>query len=378
MAAAGLLVSLLTTEGLADPLPPGKGDQESSPQEGQTSSVASMRLTPGLLRSVYLDTLGRPPRAAERGDQLGRQLGEILPGLIHSHEAWNNWLEEQLYFFLLLDNFRPETETVLSLPASLAEGSMGIRDALHRIVLSSSFDLRNPGADTFVTVVMEQLLGVTVQNDKRQLEIGKHLYSGGKGIFLSQSGTSQSDVVRISIEDRRCMRHFLKREYERILREEPGTRELARWSRRLERTPRAYPGLLMEWFLSEAYGRRLESRQTLPNRHFVRSLYVDLTDALPGPDEGRRMRNALDGLADARPLRSVIARLMLDSDRVKLPAKTEIKDPTAWIGGLFERLLGRKATPEELRIFVKTFHEPACRPATVLHALLSHPEYHVW
>ncbi len=88
------------------------------------------------------------------------------------------------------------------------------------------------------------------------------------------------------------------------------------------------------------------------------------------------MRDALDGLSDPGPLRSILARLLLDSGTAALPARAEIEDPTAWIAELFERLLGRTASAEELRTFVTAFHDPACRPSTVVYALISHPEYH--
>ena len=111
------------------------------------------------------------------------------------------------------------------------------------------------------------------------------------------------------------------------------------------------------------------------NSLFVRCLFVDLLDRLPEDDELEPMRNALDGLADSRPLRSVVVRLLLESGRAAVPAKAAIEDPTRWIGQQFPRFLGREATPEELRVFVTAFHEEGCEPSTILYALLSHSEY---
>jgi hypothetical protein len=53
-----------------------------------------------------------------------------------------------------------------------------------------------------------------------------------------------------------------------------------------------------------------------------------------------------------------------------------VRDPTAWVAGLFERLLGRAASEAELAAFVSAFHDPACKPGTVVYAIVSHPEYH--
>src|SRR5262245_3965806 len=263
-------------------------------------------LEPRMLRATFQDLLGHPPTRAERKAWLGSVFPTLLDATLGSEEFWRNWLDEQLYFFLLVDNFRPSTESILALPADLSGGKLGVREALHRIGLSSSFDRRNPGPDTYVTVVMEQLLGAEIQRSQRELEIGKRMYDGSTASFLGRTGNSQADVLRIVIEDRRTLQHFLRREHARLLREEAPAQALQDWTSRLERDPMAYPGLVREWLLSEAYSRRLSKRLPQPNRLFVRSLFVDLLDRLPDDEEASRMRNALDGLSDARPLRSLL------------------------------------------------------------------------
>ena len=347
-------------------------------QEARTEAPPAYALDARRLRAVFQDLLGRPPFAIEREEWLGRSCAELCDEVLDSEPFWQNWLEEELYYFLLIDNFRPSSERVLAIPADLADGRITVRDALQRIALSASFDRRNPGPDTFVTVVMEQLLGATVQKEPRELEIGKAIYDGEPGTFLGQRGSSQADVVRIAVDDRQALRHFLRREHERLLRAEPDSSDLAGWARDLEKERTRYVELLRGWILSDAYDRRLEDRRPQPNRVFVRSLFVDLKDELPGESEARRLRNALDGLADAGPLRSVIARLLLDSGQARIPRREEVRDPTAWIAGLFERCLGRAASDEELAVFVSAFHDPACRPETVVYAIVSHPEYQTW
>lgn len=341
-----------------------------------TESAPARILDPALLRAVHMDLLGRPPYRAEREEWRGRQLADLLARLVGSEEFWSHWTDEQLYYFLLIDNFRPASERVVAIPGDLAGNRIGVQDAVHRIVLSSSFDQRNPGPDTYVTVVMEQLLGVTVQKNPRELEIGKTLYDGGQGQFLGRRGSSQADVVRIAIEDDRFLRELLAREHERILRTEPRRKDVVRWARDLRKRPRDFDELVQQWVLSEAYTLRLAERIPQPNRLYVRAMFVDLVDRLPSADEERRMRNALDGLSDPGPLRSVLARLLLDSGTAVLPEKEGIEDPTAWVAALFEQLLGRSATDEELKEFVTAFHDPACKPETVVYALVSHPEYH--
>jgi hypothetical protein len=347
--------------------------------KGQAAAAASSpALDAGVLRAVHQDLLGRPPYAAEREAWLGRPLPELLDELLRGREVWEHWTDEQLYYFLLVDNFRPEQDRILALPLELFERRIGVREAIHRIALSSSFDQRNPGPDTFVTVVMEQLLHITVQDEARELELGKALYDGKPGVFLGQSGRSQADVVRIALEAPRFLVELLRREHRRLLRAEPAPKELAAWARALEADPLAYPSLLRGWILGPGYGRRLAEKIVQPNRLYVRSMYVDLFERLPDSEEERRMRSALDALSDPGPLRSVLARLLLESGSPAAPAKEAIGDPAAWVGGLFERLLGRPAEERELAACVTALHDPACRTATVVYALVSHPEYQTY
>jgi hypothetical protein len=332
----------------------------------------------GSLRRLFLDYFGRPPFADERSTWIGESRIKLIDSVLLTQEFWQSWLDEQLYYFLLIDNFRPTTESVRAIPAQLADGKIGVLEALHRICLSSSFDRRNPGPDTFVTVVMEQVLGLEVQKNARELEIGKKIYDGARGAFLGRSGSSQADVVHIAMEDRRALRHLLQREYERWMRQPAFEQDLSGWTEALERDPLAMRSVLCAWFRSKACDERLETRAPEPNRLFIRALYVDLLARLPDEGEAERLRSALDGLANSGPLRSLVARLILDSGKAPIPERESIPDAEAWIQGLFERLLGRSPLAKELATFVEAYADPACRPGTVLYAIVSHPEYQTW
>lgn len=345
------------------------------PSDERTQAAPARQLDHGMLRSVYFDLLGRPPFRAETDAWLGKGLHELLDELIASPEHWSAWYGQQLFHFLLIDNFTPQSQRVLALPASLAAKRLDVRDAIHQICLCSSFELRNPGADTFVTVVLEQLTGMTVQSNVRELEIGKAIYDGGEGLFLGRNGKTQADVVRIAIESKKFCREFLQREYHRVVRADPPKKGFASSIRSFCKSPASYPSLLRQWVLSEAYGQRLERRADIPNRLFVKTLFVDLLDRLPTAAEEEPLREALDGLSDSGPLRSIVARLLLDSDMVKLPTRDEIEDRGAWIRALFLRLLGREGTAAELTVFTEAFSDPACRTETVVYAIISHPDY---
>ncbi len=353
----------------------GRSTQD-EPQLPRTGEVPIRELDDRSLRTVFLTLLGRPPLADERERWLHRGLLELLDATLPSPEAWQHWFDEQLYYFLLIDNFRPMSEATSAIPEELTAGRLTVREALHRIALSPSFDLRNPGADTFVTVVMEQFVGATVQKSPRELEMGKSIYDGRRGSFLGASGESQADVVRIAIASREASRHFLAREHQRLFFADAESKDLSADLRRYHDDPGCYLEIVREWLFSPRWEDRLARPQPLPNRMFVRALFVDMLDRLPRPEEVEPIRNALDGLADSRPLRAVLVRLMLDSGWVSLPEKAAIADPAAWIEAEFDRLLGRGPRPDEVAAFVEAFRDPACRPQTVLLALLSDPDYH--
>lgn len=344
--------------------------------DGQPGEDPARTLGPWALRTLHLDLLGRPPFAKAHEHWLGRSFEELVEQLLGSEEFWRQWIEEQLYFFLLVDNFRPDPERLAEMPRALVEGRLNMREAIHRIALSPTFDLRNPGADTFVTVVMEQLCGLQVQKSPRELEIAKRIYDGVQGSFLGRTGSSQADIVRIAVESREAARALAAREYERHVHEAPDAEVLREWSQSLQTDPAKYLELLRAALSSDAYRARLENSVPMPNRLFVRSLFVDLMDRLPTDEEAEPLREALDGLGDSAPLRSVLARLMLDSGWADLPALAAIHDHRAFVTERFRRMLGREASEEELETFLTAMADPACRTETVLYAVLSHPEYH--
>ncbi len=327
------------------------------------------------LRAVCVDLLGRPPVPTERDRWLGRPLGQVLDQLWATEAAGKNWLDEQLYFFMLIDQFRPVGTSLDELPGRLVKGTMTAGEALHRIALSSSFELRNPGADTFVTVVMEQFCGIEVQSSRRELEIGKGAYDGRAGVFMGSRAESQSDVVEIAAGHKDAARFFVGREYERLTRSPMPKRDRARAGKRLHREPRAFPDLVKEWMASEAYAERVQRGAPMSNRTWVRAVYVDLGAPPPSGATTEALRSALDGLGDPAPLRSTIARMLLDAEGTRPPRGPELPDAGAWVLDVFQRLLGRAPSAEEASAFARVAAESGDGPALVLYTLLSSPEY---
>jgi len=352
-----------------------KGSLVGSGLEIRQGDIPGLIMDARAVRTSFLDFMGRPPFERELQRWSGMTRHALATALMGCEEFWQHWINEQLFYLMLIDNFRPAGEAFEQLPRELATHLLAPRDALHRLAVSASFDLRNPGADTFVTVVMEQLVGRNVQNSRGELAGGKAAYDGREARFLGKPAKNQADVVRIAIEDRAGTAHLLQREYERIVHRAPDPRELRGWVREVHREPSRLLEVMRLWYLSEPYDRRLEEPVAKPNRLFVRSLFVDLAGQVPAPDELEPLRSALDGLADSRPLRSVVARALIGSGRITLANKESISDPTIWITGRFERLLGRKPTADELEVFLEAFADESCGVDTIVYALVSGVEY---
>lgn len=329
----------------------------------------------GALRALCFDLFGRPPRASEREGWIGKDVAAFVRDALADEAAWRHWLDEQLYYFMLIDRFRPVGTSLDELPSLLAERRISVRDALHRIALSTSFDLRNPGADTFVTVVMEQFCGIVVQRSTRELEIGKSAYDGNSGLFLGERASSQSDVVRIAATHEKAARHLVARELERLTGAEPDKRDVTRTAKAIHKAPMKYVEAFAGWFETEAYGARIERGKPLSNRAWIRAVFMDLGGEVPTREDTEALRSALDGLGDPAPLRSAVVRMLLEADGTRAPRSSQIDDPEAWTRDTFRRLLGRDPSRDELEAFSAVVRDAADGPEIVLYTLLTSEEY---
>jgi hypothetical protein len=326
------------------------------------------------VRALHLDLLGRTPRPDELELAAAASADTLVRHLLRSLEFWEHWHEDELYYFLLVDNARPDAAAAGSLPSRLQAGTLDMPGAVREIVAGSAFNRANPGPDTFVSVVLEQLLGVDVQRHAALLEAGKKMYDGRASSLYGEAGSSQADVVAIVTRQPPFTRRLAERQYRRLVGADAPARDLDRWGRRLVEQPGAFAELVREWVLSPAYAERLLSLRRKTDLQFIRGLYVDLTGELPEDDELRRLRAALGTVADSAPLRAVIARSLLDRHPDGVPPRGEL-EPGAFVDESFLRFLGRPPQPDERAQFLAVLAEPDCQPATVLRALVTHPEY---
>jgi hypothetical protein len=326
------------------------------------------------LRRLYVDLVGRPPLPAEVEAGLRLPKEEVVAKLVASEEHHALWYEDELFYFLLLDDFRPADERLQALPKRLASGDTDVREAIGEIVRSQWFTARNPGNDTYVTVVLEQLLSITVQKEPGLLEAGKRMYDGYASTVFGRRGSSQGDFVDIVFDQPGLATTYVARHARRLLGSDLPKKDVAAFAERFRAAPRSFARIEQEIVLSQAWEDALQKGRRKTDQQFIRGLYQDLFGRAPTYQEMRNVRNATQALADPVGIRSVIIRTILDSGAVALPAKAEV-DASAWITGRFRALLFRDPSPNELKTFTETWKSKACNPATILHAILTGPEY---
>ncbi|MBK8974415.1 MAG: hypothetical protein IPM29_00670 [Planctomycetes bacterium] len=333
------------------------------------------------VRRVAHDTLQRGPDPRELRSTVGMPVARVARYFLRLRESMEQFVEEELYYYLLIDRFRPATRNVAELPERLSQGTVDVRAATAEIVLSPAFSLRNPGNDTFVTVVLEQCLGMTVQERRNRptLDAGKQMYDGTRVRFLGESGQSQADLVRIVLGHVDFTTHLLDRHHRRVLRQPlvNGRRpsaEAQAWIDRVHAAPAEFFDVLGEWLASDDYVQACAAKRPRTDRQFVRSLYVDVLGRAPSYDELRNVRNALQSMADPTPLRTVVVKLVLDSGEARLPELRQGGE-AGFVDACFERYLGRAPRQPERDAFAALLREPETTARHVVRALLSSTEY---
>ena len=330
---------------------------------------------PRHVRALFLDLWGRSPDRGELELAHAGSPDSLLRHLCGQSGFWEHWYEDELAFFLLIDNARPaESPGADGLTGRLQRGELGVLEAVRGIVSGSAFHRANPGNDTFVSVVLEQLLGLNVQQDTALLEAGKRMYDGQPSALFGEHGASQADVVAIACRQPAFAQRFVERQHGRLVGAAAAPRAGEEWAAELRGQPLAFPALVRRWLSGPAYARRLQSLRAKTDVQFLRGLYVDLRGTPPAPQELARLRGALSVLADTGPLRSLIARTLLEQADLHLPRREEVAGD-AFVKDSFLRFLGRAPSADELQDFLIIYEQERCEPATVLAAIVTHPEY---
>jgi hypothetical protein len=109
----------------------------------------------------------------------------------------------------------------------------------------------------------------------------------------------------------------------------------------------------------------------------LRGVYVDLIERAPQLDELRNLRNAMNAMADPAPLRSVLAKVILDSPQCKLPERAP-GDDRAFVTGCFLRYLAREPEPRELDAFTAALAQKGAKPQHIVRAITGSLEYQTY
>jgi len=83
-----------------------------------------------------------------------------------------------------------------------------------------------------------------------------------------------------------------------------------------------------------------------------------------------RLSATFQALADPTPIRSVLAKVMVDSEQVKTG---KIDNPTQWVQDLFGRMLGRAPGEKETEAFVQAVKDGKAKLA--IQAIVDSEEY---
>ncbi|HEX5137354.1 MAG TPA: PKD domain-containing protein [Planctomycetota bacterium] len=329
-----------------------------------------------LIRRLFLDLKWRSPRLEEIAQWYDTPHPDMVRAFLSDEETWTAWFEGQLYYFLLLDSFRPKEGPLTTIPARLAKGEVSVPRAVEEIVRSQYFNARNPGNDTFVTVVLEQCLGMTVQERRNIpiLEAGKRMYDGYKAKVFKEEGNSQADFVRIVFAQADLYRHLLRRTWKDLHGTDIDPKRLEESTAACLARPEGFATLLEEWLLAPEYVDGAQKPRPKAEIPYVRALFLDTLDRLPAYDELRNVRNAFLSLADPTPIRLVMGRVLLESNEARIPASAV--DPSRFVDEQFVRLLARPPTADERGAFVRALKsDPSVTPRLVLLTLITSPEY---
>ncbi|MHC4939209.1 MAG: hypothetical protein ACYTHK_09600 [Planctomycetota bacterium] len=331
------------------------------------------------IRRLYMDLQWRTPRLDEIRAAYDLPHAKLVDRMLDDPEVWNAWYEQQLFYFLLLDRFRPKQGRVTTIPERLAKNEIPVPIALREIIASTYFNDRNPGNDTFCTVVLEQCCGLVVQERKnlRTLNESKKMYDGYKAKIFKTKGASQSDFVRICFAQRIFFEHLLRRSWKELHGSEIGKEQLRKDADRFQNDPWAFRAILRDWLTGPAYTGGVRQARTKPEIPYVRGLFVDALGRVPTYEELRNVRNAFLSLADPTPIRLVMGRVLLESPQSRLPDSA--LEAERFVKEQFLRLFARPPSARELNTFVQALkNDPDVTPRVVLWTLISSPEYQTY
>lgn len=342
-----------------------------------TKADAESQLTPEsrqFVKEFYLDLLQRGPSQAELLYAAGLDRRQLVEFLFDSYEYHDRWYRDQLYFMFLLREFDPRgVPWMAEIPAHLYEGEMNQLEALQALATSQFFHFRNLGPNNYTLAVFEHFLG-RLPNEAENKD-SNFMFNGNPTELLSKPGNKQFDVASIVLHNGHAIRHYVKRMYTRYFEGEIDEAELASATQLLMAEPEKVLDIQLQWVLSDRYFAHVPKLRPKSDIQYIRMLYVDLLNREPTQDEFDYVQNALQSFADPIPLRSVIAKILLDSKFVQIPAKPVEDAMPDWIRAQYLRFLSRGPGEAEMDATLTALRAEGVTCKTIWQGILSSQEY---
>ena len=342
-----------------------------------TRADAQSQLTPDsrqFVKEVYLDLLQRGLSQAELLYAAGLDRRQLVEFLFDSYEYHDRWYRDQLYFMFLLREFDPRgVPWMREISAQLYRGEMSQLEALQALANCQQFHFRNLGPNNYTLAVFEHSLSRLP--DEGENKNSNFMFNGNPTDLLGRAGAKQFDVADIVLHNEQAIRHYIGRMYARYFVGEIDPAELETLTGRLLAEPEKVLDVQREWVLSDRYFGQVPKLRPKSDIQYIRMIYVDLLNREPTQDEFDYVQNALQSFADPIPLRSVIAKILLDSKFVQIPAKPPAQERPGWIRAQYLRFLSREPDQRELEVTVAALDQEKVTCKTIWQGLLSSQEY---
>ena len=108
--------------------------RDTGPVTRRKISTQDRRIT----RSLYLDLWGRTPIEDELQVLCALPYGERVDQMLDDRATWKNWLDEEAFYFLLIDRFRPVSDRLAAVPDKMKAGTLNFQQAHVEFVVSES------------------------------------------------------------------------------------------------------------------------------------------------------------------------------------------------------------------------------------------------
>lgn len=298
------------------------------------------------LRSLWLDTLGRPPLPEELEEALGEPLDSVVDRLLGGPEPWIVWLDETLARFLGGRSAELVGDLLEELPDELATGQIDFREAFRALALSDAVRVALGDDATYARSILSVLLGSGALEDAALVRAATLMVGGQRTAVLGDRGDSVEELLEILLRQPNFYRIQYRREAVRALGAEPDLRDLRRGAIRLAGAPDKLMAMRREWLLDSERREAARPPRPLTTPMTIHAVWVATLGRPPVRAEERRARILAAGLGSAELVPTTLGRLLLASERCRIETPEEA-ERASWIRRTWRDLIGRLPSEAE-------------------------------